>query len=190
MKITSKKIAALCFGVVLGLNVAAQADVVTKVTTIKTETHTKPNYQSDVNYIDFSVLDYNQDGVYSMDEVGDQLFRSFDRDRNELIDNIEWERQTVLINIPMEKETYRYVYYSDDGRPDEQTYTHENFTKKSGLARFSEDENGLSAKEFIGRSFNDLDMNNDRFLGKTEWARAYRESIKEPMQHLKRSNYN
>lgn len=48
-----------------------------------------------------------------MEEVGEKLFMVFDLDGNHLIDNIEWDKKSMMTIMPMEKETYKF-YDSDN----------------------------------------------------------------------------
>ena len=84
----------------LGAMPTAQAD------TEKTTTVVKTRNIDNAEQIKFSVFDVNGDGLYSREEVGEKLFYVFDKDGNEVIDNIEWDQESMYTIIPMEKETY------------------------------------------------------------------------------------
>ncbi|HIF25185.1 MAG TPA: hypothetical protein EYQ41_03325 [Micavibrio sp.] len=155
----------------MGAIPAAQAE--TEKTTTVVQTRTLP----ETNQIKFSMFDVNNDGMYSREEVGEKLFYVFDKDGNEVIDNIEWDQETMYTIIPMEKETYRFVDYNDDGYTDLTEYTYEAFYQDSGLIRFDEDEDGLSAKEFINEGFLALDLDDSGTIELDEWEKAYIASL-------------
>jgi hypothetical protein len=123
--------------------------------------------------IDFSAFDVNGDGLYAKSEVGEKLFYVFDQDGNEVIDNLEWDRKSMYTITPMEKETFKFVDYNDDGYTDLSTYTYDIFYKESGLIRFDNDKNGLSASEFIEVGFQELDDNDNNTIELDEWVEAY-----------------
>lgn len=144
--------------------------------TVKTQTYVQTKEVEDVNQIDFSAFDVNKDGLYAKSEVGEKLFYVFDRDGNEIIDNLEWDRKSMYTIIPMEQETFRFVDYNDDGYTDLSTYTYQTFYNESGLIRFDEDKDGLSASEFIGEGFQSLDDNDNGMIDLEEWQEAYTEA--------------
>src|SRR5262245_53334043 len=88
--------AAIC---AVSLPGVAWAETVTTKTTV--EQRTVPNVK-EVNFIAF---DTNEDGIYTMKEVGEKLFYIFDTDGNEVIDNVEIDNKNVMTIIPMKKET-------------------------------------------------------------------------------------
>lgn len=183
-----KKFALACSAITLALVMGStQANAETVTTT--TETHITSKEVPGATPINFSVFDLNNDGIYSMNEVGERLFRSFDQDGNELIDNIEWDKKTVITIMPMEKETFQSIDYDNDGIADKTTYTHQTFFEASGLNRFDKNMNGLSAQEFIGENFYKLDDDNNNLIDIKEWRSAYIHSLPVP-QHNKPSNYN
>ena len=157
--------------------------------TVHTKTYVKSQDMKNVNEINFSAFDVNNDGLYAKSEVGTRLFYVFDRDGNEVIDNLEWDDESVYTITPMKKETYRFVDYDDDGYTDLTSYTYERFYEESGLIRFDENRDGLSASEFIDESFMSLDDNDNRMIDLDEWQEAYMAWLDEP-EHLKSGNYN
>ena len=141
-----------------------------------------------VNQIQFSKFDINGDGAYSMAEVGETLFYMFDTDGNEVIDNIEWNNDNVYTIIPIEKEQFTYVDANSDGNVDVATHTYESFYKESGLAAFDADQDdGLSAEEFIDEGFEVLDDDQDKVITLEEWQEVYLESR---LEHNQPENYN
>lgn len=146
-----------------------------QATTVETQTYVQSNAPKaeNVKTVNFSVFDINNDGLYAKTEVGEKLFYMFDTDGNEVIDNLEWDNEIVYTITPMEKETYRFVDYNDDGYTDLTTYTYEQFYKESGLAHFDDNKNGLSAKEFIGAGFQSLDHSENNMIELNEWKKAY-----------------
>lgn len=156
--------------------------------TIKTKTYVDTADTIEERKIDFSAFDVNEDGLYSKSEVGERLFYVFDLDGNEVVDNIEWNDKSMYTITPMEKETYKFVDYDDDGYTDLSTYTFETFYKESGLIRFDNDKDGLSAAEFIGVSFQELDDNDNNTIELDEWAEAYTDMIRPETSEPERYN--
>lgn len=135
------------------------------------------------NKVNFTDFDVNGDGILSMNEVGDRLFKSFDRDGNGTLDSHEWEMRSVITIVPVEKETLRLVDFNGDGKSEVASYSTEEFMKRSGLARFDKDADGLSPREFIGKSFKEADLsgaagsmaqNSNGYVDKKEFQSVYR----------------
>jgi hypothetical protein len=155
--------------------------------TITTKTYVKAKEQPNVNKVNFDIFDINNDGIYSMPEVGERLFISFDRDGNKLIDNIEWDKKTVLTIAPMEQETFQFVDYNDDGYTDRSTYNYQTFYQASGLVRFDDNADGLSARDFVEVDIQKLDNDDNNMIDLKEWKEAYLASRPE---HEKPESYN
>lgn len=149
----------------------AQAETLKETTVVKTRDI------DNAEQIKFSQFDVNNDGMYAQSEVGEALFYVFDKDGNEVIDNREWEKETMYTIIPMEKATYTFVDYDDDGYTDLTEYTYETFYQDSGLIRFDNDKDGLSAEEFIGEGYLNLDLDDSGVIELDEWEQAYIESL-------------
>lgn len=144
-----------------------------ETTSVTTTTVVTPQERDDINMVEFSAFDYNHDGILSMEEVGEKLFYLFDRDGNEIIDNIEFTQNSVLTIAPMKKETITLVDYYNDGIIEQSTYTYETFLQESQLSRFADDLDGLSPKEFVDTSFLIMDDNHDKAIDLQEWKEAY-----------------
>jgi hypothetical protein len=155
--------------------------------TTTTKTYVQPQEVENVRPIDFTVFDVNNDGVYTMAEVGERLFESFDRNNDDLIDNLEWDEKTVLTITPMEKETYKFVDVYSDGMVEESVYTYQTFYQASGLAEFDKNNDGLSAEEFVDAQIQEMDDNEDNLINLDEWQDAYMASRPE---HNQPENYN
>ena len=117
-----------------------------------------------------------------------ELFYIFDTDGNEVIDNIEWNNENVYTITPVEVETFKYVDHNDDGTAEHASYTYETFWKASGLARFDKDDTGLSASEFIGTGYQELDINDNNTIEMKEWQKAYTEMKKPEVAEQERYN--
>lgn len=148
------------------------AAVMAETTTTKTTVQQQdvPN----LNKVNLTVFDLDKNGVLTMNEVGKYLFKVFDTDGNGSIDNIEFKKSMFMTIIPMEKKTLKLVDFDDDGHPEVSERTYENFVKSSQLARFDDDNDGLSANEFIGQGYEELDDDNDRLINLHEWEKAYK----------------
>ena len=140
-----------------------------------------------VNQVMFSKFDTNGDGKYSMPEVGETLFYMFDTDGNEVIDNLEWDKKNVITIIPIEREQFIYADTDNDGKTDTVAHSYESFYKASGLMAFDENQDGLSAKEFIGEGFEVLDDDQNKVISLKEWEEVYLDSRRE---HDQPENYN
>lgn len=171
-------------------SVACAALLATTMPADATKVTTQTSYNvpdvENVEEINFSAFDINNDGVYTMAEVGDRLFDSFDLNGDQLIDNTEWDNKAILTITPIEKETFQYVDYDEDGMAEEATYSYETFYKASGLMRFDNNQDGLSAEEFINTGFQSLD-NDNNLINEDEWKDAYLET-RPP--HEQPTNYN
>lgn len=169
----------LMSGAALANDPATENPVVKKEETkITTKTYTQVQDLPDVKEVKFSVFDTNNDGKYSMKEVGERLFESFDRDGNGNIDNIEWNTRSVMTITPIEQETFEFVDYGNDGITDVTTYSYNTFYEESGLMRFDDNKNGLSAKEFIKAEYQALDADQDNLISLKEWKAAYEDTYK------------
>jgi hypothetical protein len=127
-----------------------------------------------INFMDF---DLNKDGILSVNEVGEMLFKLYDTDGNEVIDNNEYERRAVVTVMPMEKNTVVSYDFDGDGKPDETKYTYETFTRDTLLTRFDKNKDGLSPHEFTGLYFLSADVNRDKAIDLKEWQGSYIASI-------------
>jgi hypothetical protein len=145
--------------------------------TVVTETVVQPQNIEGSKSIDFTEFDVNKDGLYGREEVGEKLFYLFDQDGNQVIDNIEWDNRNIYTIVPLEKETYRFVDYNDDGHTDLTTYDYDVFYDETGLIRFDQNKNGLSAKEFIETPYLKLDTDNSTTIELDEWKKAYEERL-------------
>jgi hypothetical protein len=127
-----------------------------------------------VNFMDF---DMNKDGMLSTKEVGDMLFKLFDGDGNDIIDNVEFEHKAVLTVVPVTKKTVVTYDFDNDGMPDKIQRSYENFTRDTELSRFDETGDGLSPHEFSKMDFMQMDANHDKAIDKKEWQASYIASI-------------
>ena len=155
--------------------------------TVTTRTYVQPADVPGLKEVNFTVFDVNGDGIFTMPEVGERLFHSFDKDSNGYIDNIEWKHKAVMTITPMEKETFKFVDTDDDGLVEESTYTYQTFYQASGLTRFDGNANGLSAAEFIDTGYREIDGDDDQLISLKEWEEVYLAS--RPQQD-KPENYN
>ena len=155
--------------------------------TVETKTYVDTIVTPNATQVNFDLFDVNGDGQFSMSEVGEKLFYLFDRDGNKLIDNIEWDHKGVFTVLPTEKETYTFVDYNDDGEVDATSYTFETFYAQSGLARFDNDKDGLSPRDFTEQAINQVDDNDDATVDLQEWQEVYTAT---KMVHEQPETYN
>ncbi len=155
--------------------------------TTKTVVHQQP-LPENAQKINFSAFDLNQDGILSMQEVGEKLFYVFDTDGNEVIDNIEFDHKQVMTIIPMEKDTYKYVDWDNDGQPESTTITYETFIDQSMLMAFDKEMDGLSPADFIEMTFLELDDDKSKAIELEEWKEEYHAKIKPANAEQERYN--
>ncbi len=155
--------------------------------TVVTETHTQTKTLDNVKQTQFSKFDVNNDGQYSMAEVGETLFYMFDTDGNEVIDNLEWNNKNVMTIIPIEETTFQYVDSDGDGMTDFQINSYQEFYTTSGLMAFDNNADGLSAEEFIDEGYEVLDDDQNKVISLEEWQEVYLEARAE---HDQPENYN
>lgn len=141
--------------------------------TVYTKTALVPKPIAGSTMVDYRQFDSNEDGVLSMQEVGEKLFYSFDRDGNQLIDNREFDRPMVMTFAPMSKETIQYVDFNSDGISDQTTTTQQDFMQRTGLSRFDEKGEGLSASGFIEMPIKKVDRDGSGQIDIMEWKQAY-----------------
>lgn len=144
---------------------------------IEWETQEKTIVPNGARILDLDTFDTNGDGVITRREIGDKLFHIFDRDGNGLIDNLEYEKKLVATVVPTRKTTKITYIPGDDGVTDKTVITSEEFMKKTQLSRFDASGKGLSPHEFLGMTFEQVDVSRDRFIDINEWRGAYIASI-------------
>lgn len=158
----------------LGLLLAGQqvADAKTVYYTTGYVTHT---YEVDLTKplnAELNTFDGNNDGVYSTLDAADQLFRIYDRDKNQLIDNVEYVTAAPIVLekqmfVPV-KNTYQFM----DAAGNVHTSTsYDSFLVETGLSQYVNA--GASPKEIFGKTINLLDKNKDGMIGVVEWRKAY-----------------
>ena len=172
MKTPSKLLlaSAACFALVSVK--PASADTVTTTTVVQPQ-----ELPEGSNVVNFSAFDLNGDNILSMNEVGEKLFYVFDTDGNEVIDNIEFDNKNVMTLTPMEKDTYTFTDWDEDGVAESATYTYETFYQESGLMRFDKNKDGLSPADFTGHTLLELDIDNSKVIELDEWKKAYIASV-------------
>lgn len=137
--------------------------------------------------INLDKLDTNGDGIMARDEIGEALFKIYDQNGSMIIDNIEYARPVVSTVVPMKKTTVSIVEF-DGGSEVKKDITSQEFMETSGLAAFANGKDGLSARDFLGKSFNIVDVDDDHVIGAYEWKRAYAARVR-PL-HNEAFNYN
>ncbi len=127
--------------------------------------------------IHFEDFDTNGDHILSTREIGDVLFKLYDTDGNQVIDNNEFERPAVLTIAPVAKTTTVSYDFDNDGMADKQVVTQEQFMERTQLSRFDKNGNGLSPREFTGKAFNQVDVDKSKAIEMKEWQGVYISSI-------------
>ncbi len=156
--------------------------------TITTKTVISQQEIKNVNEVDFKEFDTNKDGQYSMQEVGEKLFTVFDQNNDTYVDNLEWDEKNMMTIIPMEAEVIQYIDTDNDKVAEATTYSYTEFYKRSGLMKFDDNKDGLSAEEFIGEGFEALDIDENKMIDMEEWKKAYVKSEKYPNANQKQYN--
>ena len=152
------------------------APVSARAETTSTTTIVKQTDLPGVKKFDIESFDDNKDGIITITEAGDHLFRLFDLDSNGVLDNVEFPRKTVITLIPLRAETYSFRDRDDDGRPESGSYSYSTFIEKSGLYMFDRNKDGLSPSDFVKATFLEMDKNNSHVVEPDEWRSAYVES--------------
>lgn len=156
---------ALC--IALALTVLADAETVT------TKTVTEQSVPPGSKTINLAEFDINKNGILSTFEVGEMLFKLFDTDSNNVIDNMEYENRAILTVVPMEKTTTITYDYDGDGTADQTQVTSETFLQNTQLARFGANPAGLSPREVVDKDFLTADADHMAGIDRTEWKNAY-----------------
>lgn len=146
----------------------------TSASSVKTETVLTPGKPAEGSRaIHFEDFDLNHDGNLTREEAGEMLFRLYDTDGNQVIDNIEYERKAVLSISPMNKTTKMTYDDNGDGVADKEEQTEEAIMEQTMLSKFDKDADGLSPAEFTGQRFNVTDVNKSHAIEKREWLGVY-----------------
>ena len=165
--------------------VKAEDLVVRSTTVTKTEQVLPKTGTRLINFMDF---DLNQDKTLSTFEIGEMLFKLFDSDGNEVIDNVEYEHRNVMTVVPMEKETVISYDFDNDGQADRVERSYERVLEETKLSRFDNGGGGISPRDFAEKSFLEMDVNRSKMIELNEWRGAYIESIAE--KNAKHVNLN
>lgn len=160
-----------------GVDVPVEGVAIKKTTTVTPAI--SPAGARVINFIEF---DMNNDRILSTNEVGEMLFKIYDTDGNNVIDNLEFDRRAVLTVTPVEKEVVTTFDFDNDGRADRTEYTYESFIRDTQLTRFDENKDGLSAAEFTGKSFLEADIDRSKAIEPMEWRSNYIASLQARMQ--------
>lgn len=155
----------------------AVAPAVTAASEMNVQTTEKGIVDGKTRIFNLKEFDTNNDGLLTRAEVGEKLFKMYDADGNGVIDNIEYERPAVITVVPVEKTTVVTYDFNGDGVADQQEATSENFLRYTQLARFDQNKNGLSPREFVGRGFLEADIDGDKFVNLKEWQGSYNAAI-------------
>lgn len=161
--------------------------VVTQTQNTETQTVTQTEVRTEVKetvkipdgtkVVNFKDLDANGDGTLSRDEVGMRLFKLYDTDGNQVIDNIEYKKKSVITVQPVERETTVSYYVDGASTPEKREVSEEEFMRDTMLAHFDQNKNGLSPQEFLQRDFLRADVNRDKVIDAKEWLGAYNEAV-------------
>jgi Ca2+-binding EF-hand superfamily protein len=144
----------------------AHADI-----TVGTTTTVKEVPLPGVKTFDINSFDDNHDGVITVEEAGDHLFHLFDLNDDGVIDNKEFEKKTIVTVMPLQKTTY--MFRDVNGQTQTGQYSYDTFMKRSGLAQFGGNKDGMSPHDFVKKSFLQMDTNHDGVITPDEWRAAY-----------------
>ncbi|TVQ81847.1 MAG: hypothetical protein EA357_11620 [Micavibrio sp.] len=130
-----------------------------------------------IHVVEFIDFDLNKDGIMSTHEVGEMLFKLYDTDGNNVIDNMEYNRPLIITVKPVEHHTTIYYDLNGNGKADEVVHTYETFKQDTRLADFVTNKDGLSARDFTNLHFNEVDVNGDGMIDLEEWQGTYIPSV-------------
>lgn len=157
--------------------ISTDAPIVVPSTGVKTTTSwsttEKPIVKTGTRLINLRDFDYNKNGILSRAEAGAGLFKLYDTDGNEVLDNNEFKVRAIITLAPMSKETVISYDLDGDGLADQTKVTYETFVRDTMLSRFDASGDGLSPEEFTGREFIVADINNDKVVDEKEWQASY-----------------
>lgn len=155
-------------------NVAAGDEGIIR-TEVRTEVREIIKLPPETRLVNFKELDLDGDNNLTKQEVGEKLFKLYDTDGNQVIDNIEYERKAVITIQPVERETT--TEYFVNGKPDKVETDREDFMRETMLSQFDKNKDGLSPRVFLERDFKVVDVNKDKGVTLREWLGAYIEKI-------------
>lgn len=147
----------------------AEATVIEKTKVVTERTVPAPGAMM-VNFMDY---DLDGDGHLSQEEAGKMLFKLFDTDGNEIIDNVEYEKRTVATVVPMERETVVTIENSKPDVPNEVRHSVTRYFEVTDLTQYDKDGKGISPRDFTDRSFMEMDTNRDKSIDAKEWRTGY-----------------
>ena len=150
----------------------ALAAVPAKADTVVTKTMTEQGSQPGKK-ITLSNFDLDKNGILSTTEVGEMLFKLFDRDTSGVIDASEYDFKAILTVVPMEATTTVSYDYNNDGIADSTQYTYDVFMQNTQLARFDKNKDGLTAHEFVEKPMTEADTDGSGSIDLAEWRNAY-----------------
>ncbi len=136
----------------------------------KTVTNTVKTYEKKLDPMTF---DEDKNLILTTEEIGKGLFYTYDIDGNEVIDNIEYDNNIIATMTPVKFEKYTFKDNDGDGDIESSNYSYEEFMDYSRLAKFDIDKDGLTAEEFIGASFLEVDDDNNGVISLEEWKEEY-----------------
>lgn len=160
-------------GATVGTTVTTETAPLTTRSEMHVQTQEKTIAPTGTRLFNIAEFDINGDGILSTPEVGEKLFAMYDFDGNGMIDNIEYEQNAVITVTPVEKTTTITYDFNGDGIAEQQEKVYENFMRHTQLSRFDGDNDGLSAREFVGRGFLEADIDGDKMISKKEWQGSY-----------------
>ncbi len=177
VKETTTKVKDATTGATVGTSVTTETAPVTTRSEMQVQTQETTIAADGTRLFNISEFDINKDGVLSTPEVGEKLFGMYDTDGNGMIDNNEYEKNIVVTVTPVEKTTTITYDFNGDGIAEQQEKVYENFMRYTQLARFDNDKDGLSAREFVGRGYLEADIDGDKLISKKEWQGSYNAEI-------------
>lgn len=146
-------------------------------TEIRKEIKEEVKVPENTRVLSFKDLDADKDGVLSRDEVGMRLFKLYDTDGNQVIDNLEYKRKAIITVQPIERETKISYFVNGANVPAKTEVSQEDFLRETMLAHFDANKDGLSPKEFLQRDFLRCDVNRDKVIDAKEWLGAYNQAV-------------
>lgn len=125
---------------------------------------------SERNKSDYEKWDANKDGNLDYVELSDMAYENFDRDRDDFIDEDEWnEGINTGVGESLREEDYNALDFNQDGMLDADEWNNAK-NNNTWFDRYDSNKDGLiDNEEWNISTFDDWDINDDNFVDENEF---------------------